>query len=141
MPVTVIAPVAHFLTEKDRQGLGAHVHVCGLLPAHLLGPFVDAAVIHGGEGTVQTAVLWGKPFVGIGFQLEQRWNVADCVDFGAAVALAPADAGGEPLRRALTRVLHEPSIRACAKEMADLFASVDGAAAAAEHIDRLVTAG
>lgn len=141
MPVTVIAPVAHFLTDRDRRDLGAHVHVRGLLPAHLLGPLVDAAVIHGGEGTVQTAVLWGKPFVGIGFQLEQRWNIADCVEFGNAIGLAPAQAAGEPLRDALTRVLHDPLMRTRAKKMADRFASVDGAAAAAEHIDGLITQG
>ncbi|MGW8531122.1 MULTISPECIES: glycosyltransferase [Nocardiopsidaceae] len=138
MPVTVLAPVAHYLEPGDLEGLGRHVHVFDLLPAHELGGLIDASVIHGGEGTVQTAVASGRPFVGIGLQMEQRSNIDDCVRFGSAVGLTPARARGERLRRAFEAVLHDPGLRARAEELRDRLAGTDGARAAADHVDALV---
>ncbi|GHC89033.1 glycosyl transferase [Nocardiopsis terrae] len=138
LPVTVLAPVARYLRPGDRAGLGPHVHVFDLLPAHLLGDLIDASVIHGGEGTVQTAAASGKPFVGIGLQMEQRWNVDECVRFGNAVGLTPRQARGEPLRRAFESVLHDPDLRTRARELRRHLAGTDGARAAADHIHALI---
>jgi UDP:flavonoid glycosyltransferase YjiC (YdhE family) len=136
LPVTVIAPVTRYLEPGDR--LGTHVHVFDLLPAHKLGDLIDASVIHGGEGTVQTAVASGKPFLGIGLQLEQRWNVADCAEFGNAVGLSPRQAQGERLRRALETLLHDPLLRTRAADLQERLADIDGARNAADHIHALV---
>ncbi|WP_017579687.1 glycosyltransferase [Nocardiopsis valliformis] len=136
LPVTVIAPVARYLEPGDQ--LGPHVHVFDLLPAHKLGDLIDASVIHGGEGTVQTAVASGKPFLGIGLQLEQRWNVADCAAFGNAVGLSPNQAQGERLRRALETLLHDPLLRTRAVELQKRLADIDGARNAADHIHSLI---
>lgn len=138
LPVTVIAPVARYLEPEDHDRLGPRVHVFDLLPAHKLGDLIDASVIHGGEGTVQTAVASGKPFVGIGLQLEQRWNVDDCVRFGNAVGLTPNQARGERLRRAFEAVLHDPEARVRAEELRNRLSDVDGAKSAADHIHALI---
>ena len=139
LPVTVLAPVSRYLRPDDHPGLGEHVHVFDLLPAHLLDDLIDASVIHGGEGTVQTAAASGKPFVGIGLQLEQRWNVDECVRFGNAVGLSPRQAHGEPLRRAFEAVLHDPALRTRAQDLRAHVAGIDGAQAAADHIHTLIT--
>ncbi|MBQ1084261.1 glycosyltransferase [Nocardiopsis sp. B62] len=139
LPVTVIAPIARYLEPGDQERLGPHVHVFDLLPAHRLGDLVDASVIHGGEGTVQTAVASGKPFLGIGLQLEQRWNVAECVRFGNAVGLTPHQAEGEQLRRALESLLRDPRLRTRAEKLQRRLADVDGARNAADHIHELVS--
>lgn len=138
LPVTVIAPVARYLEPGDRERLGPHVHVFDLLPAHRLGDLIDASVIHGGEGTVQTAVASGKPFLGIGLQMEQRWNVDECVRFGNAVGLPPHQAQGERLRRALETLLRDPRLRSRAGELQSRLTGVDGARNAADHIHALV---
>lgn len=139
LPVTVLAPVSRYLGPQDHAGLGEHVHVFELLPAHLLGDLIDASVIHGGEGTVQTAAISGRPFVGIGLQVEQRWNVDECVRFGNAVGLTPGQAHGEPLRRAFEAVLHDPALRARARELRRLLSGIDGAQNAADHVHALIT--
>lgn len=138
LPVTVLAPVAHYLAPEDHPGLGEHVHVFDLLPAHRIDDLIDASVIHGGEGTVQTAAASGKPFVGIGLQFEQRWNIDECVRFGNAVGLTPRQARGEPLRRAFEAVLHDPALRARARDLREHLAHTDGARIAADHIDALI---
>ncbi|MBR8742511.1 nucleotide disphospho-sugar-binding domain-containing protein [Nocardiopsis sp. MG754419] len=140
LPVTVLAPVSRYLRPEDLAGLGAHVHVFDLLPAPRLDDLIDASVIHGGEGTVQTAAASGKPFVGIGLQFEQRWNVEECVRFGNAVGLSPRRAEGEPLRRALETLLHDPALRTRARDLREHLAGTDGAREAADRIHALVEA-
>ena len=55
-PVEVIAPVKQYLTAQQIPAVPENVHVTELLPAHRLGGLVDAAVLHGGQGTGLFAV-------------------------------------------------------------------------------------
>ena len=89
-----------------------NVHVTDLLPAHRLGGLVDAAVIHGGQGTVQTACATGVPFVGMGLQPEQTWHVRMCEQRGNAIAVSPKRVGSPEFLDAVRRVLTDPAIRA-----------------------------
>lgn len=145
MPVTVVAPVAHYLDAPARarltSELGPHVLLTDLLPTHEVLPLVDAAVLHGGEGSVQAAVAHGVPFVGIGLQAEQRWNVDECVRHGAAVAARPADVGTRRLAARVAAVVRDPALRAGARRLQGRLRGVDGAARAADAIHRLVTPG
>lgn len=45
------------------------------LPSHLVMPLVDCAVIHGGQGSTQTAIASGTPVVGFPFHGEQSMNL------------------------------------------------------------------
>jgi UDP:flavonoid glycosyltransferase YjiC (YdhE family) len=139
LPVNVIAPVRHYLRNGD--SLPGNVHVTDLLPAHRLGGLVDAAVLHGGQGTVQTACAAGIPFVGMGLQPEQVWNVDQCVKQGNALALAPKQAGTPALADAVRRVLADHAMRAAAERVRDAYADQDGAAASARVIEGLIDSG
>ena len=83
-------------------------------PAHRLGGLVDAAVLHGGQGTVQTACATGIPFVGMGLQPEQTWHVRMCEQRGNAIAVSPKRVGSPEFLDAVRRVLADPGIRAAA---------------------------
>lgn len=136
MPVNVIAPIRHYVDASDV--LPANVHVTDLVPAHQLAGLVDAAVLHGGQGTVQTACATGVPFVGMGLQPEQVWNVDVCVRQGNALALAPGRAGTTALSDAVSRLLAEPSFRLAAERVRDICRHEDGARASAQVISRVV---
>ncbi|MEU1970974.1 nucleotide disphospho-sugar-binding domain-containing protein [Microbacterium sp. NPDC019599] len=136
LPVNVVAPIRHYLKPGDV--LPANVHVVDLIPAHLLGGLVDAAVLHGGQGTVQTACATGIPFVGMGLQPEQVWNVDVCVKQGNAIALAPKQAGSPALADAVRRLLAEDSFREAAGRVQRAYAQEDGAAASARIIEAAV---
>ncbi|MEV4689253.1 glycosyltransferase [Microbacterium sp. LWH3-1.2] len=114
--------------------LPPNVHATGLLPAHLLGGLVDAAVLHGGQGTVQTACAAGIPFVGMGLQPEQVWNVDQCVRQGNALALSPKQAGTLALADAVRRLLTDDGMRTAAERVRAAYADEDGAAASAHVI-------
>jgi UDP:flavonoid glycosyltransferase YjiC (YdhE family) len=133
LPVNVIAPIRHYLRAEDE--VPANVRVTDLLPAHLLGGLVDAAVLHGGQGTVQTACATGIPFVGLGLQPEQVWNVRVCETQGNALAVSPKRVGTPEFVAAVRRVLGEPSFRETAARVQQAMAAEDGAAASARIIE------
>lgn len=133
LPVNVIAPVRHYLRAGD--AVPSNVHVTDLIPAHRLGGLVDAAVLHGGQGTVQTACAAGIPFVGMGLQPEQVWNVDQCVAQGNALALSPKQAGTPALAAAVRRLLTDEGMRTAAESVRAAYADEDGAAASARAIE------
>ena len=136
LPVNVVAPIRHYLRPGDM--VPANVHVTDLLPAHRLGGLVDAAVLHGGQGTVQTACATGVPFVGLGLQPEQVWNVEVCVRQGNAIRIPPKHVGRPDFRTAVERVLADPSMRQAAARVQRAFEGEDGAAASARIIEAAV---
>ncbi|PIP12351.1 MAG: hypothetical protein COX49_06080 [bacterium (Candidatus Stahlbacteria) CG23_combo_of_CG06-09_8_20_14_all_40_9] len=57
------------------------------LPAHKVMPLVDVAIIHGGQGSVQSAVASGVPVVGFPLQPEQKFNLKMIERHGAGICL------------------------------------------------------
>ena len=131
--VNVIAPIRHYLWHEDV--VPANVHLTDLIPAHRLGGLVDAAVLHGGQGTVQTACATGVPFVGVGLQPEQTWNVRMCVEQGNALSLSPKQAQTQLLAEAVSRILGDPGFTAAAARVRVAFEHADGAVATARIIE------
>lgn len=138
LPINVVAPVRHYLRAGDV--LPPNVYLTDLVPAHRLGGLVDAAVLHGGQGTVQTACAAGIPFVGMGLQPEQIWNVDQCVAQGNALALSPKEAGTSALTAAVGRLLTDDAIRAASLRVRAAYAGEDGAAASARIIEAALAA-
>ncbi|MDX2092097.1 MAG: hypothetical protein SFX73_29805 [Kofleriaceae bacterium] len=122
-------------TIHDVRELAADdVLVEGVLPSHLVMPRVAAAVIMGGQGSVQTAMASGTPFVGMPYHGEQELNVALAERQGMALRMSPKVAGTAAMTTAVRRLLDEPAFRTNAARMQQLYAGVDGAAAAADAI-------
>ncbi|MFB9311087.1 UDP:flavonoid glycosyltransferase YjiC (YdhE family) [Agromyces hippuratus] len=136
LPINVVAPIRHYLEPGD--AVPSNVHVTQLLPAHRLGGLVDAAVLHGGQGTVQTACATGVPFVGMGLQPEQTWHVRACERRGNAIAVSPKHVARPEFLAAVRRVLDDPGIRAAADDVREAYRGADGAAASARLIERAV---
>ena len=155
-PVVYLAPTS---VEEDRlrdlvraaRGagtkllVGATVHdvsdladaqtlVAGVLPNHLVMPRVAAAVIMGGQGSVQTAIASGTPFVGLPMHGEQELNVAVAERLGMAIRMSPDLAPSPELGVAIRRLLDEPAFATSAHEASRRYEGVDGASAAADAI-------
>jgi UDP:flavonoid glycosyltransferase YjiC (YdhE family) len=133
LPINVLAPIRHYLEPGDV--VPPNIHVTDLLPAHLLGGLVDAAVLHGGQGTVQTACATGIPFVGMGLQPEQTWNVRVCQRQGNAIAFSPKHVSKPAFLTAVRRILDDPAYRNAATRVREQYEREDGAAAAARIIE------
>jgi len=74
----VVCSTTSILNPKELGPNTERFYACKFLPAHLVNEMADIAVIHGGQGTIQTAAWAGTPVVGIGFQAEQQANI-DCL--------------------------------------------------------------
>ena len=129
----IVFSAGRYLRADDRRHLPDNVHVFDHLPAHRLAGIIDASVIHGGEGTVQTACASGAPFAGIGLQAEQRINLDECVRYGNAVRFTPRDLRRGRLARIVARLLSDADMSAAARRLRPLAQPV-GAANAAEAI-------
>ncbi len=142
----VEASGARVLVASTVHGLGhlasPRVCVAGVLPSHEVFPRVEAGVITGGQGSVQTALAAGRPFVGVPLQPEQEWNVAAVERLGAAVRISEEAARGPAMTAAVRSLLDDASARAAAERIAAIFAGVDGpgrcADAIIEHLERRV---
>lgn len=108
------------------------VLVTGVLPNHLVMPRVAAAVIMGGQGSVQTAMASGTPFVGLPYHGEQELNVAVAQRLGMAIRMRPDDAMSKALPDSLRQLLTVPSYAEAARRAAAHYDGVDGAALAAD---------
>jgi UDP:flavonoid glycosyltransferase YjiC (YdhE family) len=125
LPYRVICPMKFHL-QHSRIEVPRNVHLFDWLPAHKVNPLVDLAIIHGGEGTVQTACMSGKPFIGIGLQPEQEANIDYCVRFGNALRMKRRDLSVSSLTRAIEKVMTSGEMQAKAVELKQILERYDG---------------
>ena len=109
-----------------------------LLPNHLVMPRVDLVVIMGGQGSVSTAMASGTPLIGLPYHGEQELNVALAERQGVGLRMAPQRATTEALTAAVRAMLADPTFRENAARVQRLYASCDGAGAAADAILRFL---
>jgi UDP:flavonoid glycosyltransferase YjiC (YdhE family) len=94
---------------------------------------------HGGHGTAMRALCQGVPLVLIpGLAGDQPFVAAAVQEWGAGIAL-PGDADTGAMRIAAQSVLHDPGYRQSARARAVMLADVDGAANAADEVERLLS--
>jgi UDP:flavonoid glycosyltransferase YjiC (YdhE family) len=132
-PYTVIAPIQAHLANGPIQ-VPANVHVFDWLPADKVNPLADLAVIHGGQGTVQTACHSGTPFIGIGLQPEQESNIDMVVRYGSALRIRKSRLSQHSLLQAIETLLASPSARERATSLQAIFQRWAGVANAASFI-------
>lgn len=135
LPVTVICPMKRIIeSQYNNLSFNDHIILCDFLPAHKMNDLIDLSIIHGGEGTVQTACLSGKPFIGFGLQQEQRVNINECVRFGNAVALRKKDLTKARISDYIKEVLVSKEMHKKALEMQHTLMNVDGPKNAAQFL-------
>jgi UDP:flavonoid glycosyltransferase YjiC (YdhE family) len=129
----VISPVkAHI--AGTRTIIPANVLVTDWLPAPKVNPLADIAVIHGGHGTVQTACASGTPFVGIGMQPEQEWNIDFLVRRGCAIRLSRHEVTRQDIIQAVEQLLNNQHAQAVAKEVQSEYQQWNGAERTAQFL-------
>lgn len=102
------------------------------IPAPAANALADLVVIHGGQGTVQTAVAAGKPIVGVALQIEQQTNLDNVMDAGAGIRIQRQFWKARAIRNAARAVLDDPTYTAKARALGETINNMDGAKTAAE---------
>jgi len=131
--VVIVAPRICSLVEV-RRALAVPPHILltdSFVPAHEVNAMADAAIIHGEQGTVQTAVSSGTPIVVVGMQVEQSTNLDNVARRGAAIRITKRQWKAETIRRALRQVLEARTFRQNAVRLKREYDAVDGRTEAA----------
>jgi len=97
------------------------------LPSHRVMPLVDLAVIHGGQGSVQTAIASGIPVVGFPLHGEQQLNLQTVERHGAGVCLPLKALTRGGLRKQIKKVLTDESFKSNMERLKSFQDRYDGA--------------
>ncbi|MEI5993401.1 glycosyltransferase [Candidatus Enterococcus mansonii] len=135
LPVEVISPMKNYLTEEQMNQLPRNVHIYDWLPAKEVQEKVTACVLHGGEGTIQTACLSGKPFIGVGLQKEQEYNISCCVEYGSAIQIKKHKLTDQRLfKKKLQELLSNQLFEQQAKKLQQQLQPIEGSFLAAKEL-------
>ncbi|HKR51100.1 MAG TPA: nucleotide disphospho-sugar-binding domain-containing protein [Pseudonocardiaceae bacterium] len=115
----------------------SHVLVRDFVPQLELLPQLHAVVSHAGHNTVCETLAHGVPLVVAPLVNDGPVIAGQIVNAGAGIRLHFRRVGATELRTAITTVLDDPSYRAAARRVQTSFATAGGAAAAADHLERL----
>jgi MGT family glycosyltransferase len=133
---------AVFLTGGRAQGLPETLPegiIAGEYAAHSsLFPRASAIVHQGGVGTTAQAMRSGRPMLVVPFAHDQYDNAARVQRQGAAEVLYRNRYNGARAAQRLARLLRDPAYEAAAQRLGKRVRSENGAAAAAEAIERFL---
>jgi UDP:flavonoid glycosyltransferase YjiC (YdhE family) len=127
--VLVGATIHHWKDSGDPDVVAA-----GVLPSHLIMPHVSLVVGMGGQGTSQSAMASGTPFIGIPLHPEQELNVDLVARHGAGAAIAPRHADTQRMTALVKALLADPGYKIGAQKIQRWGEGWDGAQQAATAI-------
>lgn len=126
----IIVSTVHTLKESS-QG---NILVVDHLPSHKVMPLVDVAIIHGGQGSVQTAIDGATPIVGIPLHVEQGLNIALMEKHGAGILQIKHDINPLEVREKVERILGDRSFKENMSRLSIYQKKVDGVKACVDII-------
>jgi MGT family glycosyltransferase len=115
-----------------------HVLLTGNVPQLALLPHMSAVVSHAGHNTVCETLAHGLPMVLAPIRDDQPIIAQQVTGAGAGIRLRFGRVRAGELRDAILRVLGDPAYRAAACRVRDSFAGAGGAAAAADHLEKML---
>jgi UDP:flavonoid glycosyltransferase YjiC (YdhE family) len=126
----IVAGTVHALQDLAAPDVVVH----DVLPSHHIMPQVHVAVIMGGQGSVQTAMCSGTPFLGFPLHMEQELNVGLGERHGMAIGMGPRHVTENRVTDAVRRLVENEHFTTSARRVQSLYDGVDGAACAASTI-------
>ncbi len=104
-----------------------NILVADFLPSHLVMPLCDLAIIHGGQGSVQTAIASGIPLIGFPIQPEQNFNLKQVERHGAGLCLSLRSLRKGYLQDAVNRILKNKRYKTSMEQLQAWQSNRDGA--------------
>ena len=126
----VILTTVHTIKEKSHD----HILVVDHLPSYKVMPLMDVAIIHGGQGSIQTAINAGTPVVGIPLHVEQGLNVATIEKHGAGIMQLKHDIDPNEVKDKVLKILDNKRYEENMMKLSAYQKQVDGVAKATDII-------
>ena len=122
----VIMTIGRDNDPADLGPLPPHVVVERFIPQASVLPYVEAAVVHAGSGSMLAALAYGVPMLMLPRAADQYENARACAAAGAAHVLLPDQCDQASLAAGLRAVLFEPALRAGAAAIREEIAGMPG---------------
>jgi UDP:flavonoid glycosyltransferase YjiC (YdhE family) len=126
LPLRIIAPIQSHINNVDIK-IPSNMLVTDWLPALKVNTLCDIAVIHGGQGTIQTACDSGTPFIGIGMQPEQSVNIEMIARYGSAINISRNKISKQLITQSINELINYPKYKQKAKELMNESLKINGA--------------
>lgn len=133
----ILSPESVCPVEEARAALGnrSGVYITySFVPAQKVNSLADIVVCHGGQGTLQTALASGTPFVGVAMQQEQFINLSNAARYGAGIRVPFDDWRAEAIRRSILKVISDVKYKKAALRLQERINCMDGRRKSAEMI-------
>ncbi len=104
------------------------------LPSHKVMPLMDLAIIHGGQGSIQTAIASAIPVLGIPLHVEQGLNVSILEKHGAGKLLIKHNISPKEVMEKTEAILQDASYKSNMKILSNYQSQVDGVVKAVDVI-------
>jgi UDP:flavonoid glycosyltransferase YjiC (YdhE family) len=112
--------------HQGSLGKSDNILIKDFLPSHRVMPMCDLAIIHGGQGSVQTAISAGVPLIGFPLQPEQNFNLRQVERHGGGYCLSLRSLKRGKLRGAVDCVARDASYRTAMARLQAWQAARDG---------------
>ncbi|WP_410579450.1 glycosyltransferase [Amycolatopsis sp. lyj-108] len=116
---TCVVTVGNLIDPAEFGRQPEHIHLAKYLPQDDVLPYCDAALTHGGSGSLLGAIAHGLPMVVLPMGADQPHNADRVAELGLGTVLDVIAATPEDIRDAVTTVLREPSYRDTAARLRD----------------------
>lgn len=118
--------------------LPKNAHTEPYIPFGNLLPHVDVMITNGGFGGTQNALAYGIPVIVAG-ATEDKMEVAARVEYsGAGINLGKKQTTPEDIKKAVRKILKDPSYRNKAQKLKSIYAQYDAPTHAAGYIKNLI---
>ena len=107
------------------------------LPSYQVMPLVDIAIIHGGQGSIQTAIASAIPVIGFPLQAEQNFNLKMIERHGAGIDLSLRSLKKGGLKTAVEKILTNNSFKSNIQLLKSYQDRYDGAENTAKILQKL----
>ncbi|QXV57007.1 glycosyltransferase [Amycolatopsis sp. TNS106] len=116
---TCVVTVGNLIDPAEFGPQPEHIHLTRYLPQDEVLPYCDAALTHGGSGSLLGAIAHGLPMVLLPMGADQPHNGDRVTELGLGIVLDVVEATPDDIRDAVTTVLREPSYREAAARLRD----------------------
>jgi len=111
-----------------------NIMVVNHLPSHKVMPMMDLAIIHGGQGSIQTAIASSTPVIGIPLHVEQGLNVSILERHQAGIMQIKHNIDPKEVEKKSLEILNDLSYKSNMEKLASYQLAIDGVKKAVDII-------
>ncbi|EPR12225.1 glycosyltransferase [Ruminiclostridium papyrosolvens] len=116
----IFVSTTSILAEEETVVFPDNFYFAKAFPHKEMAERVNLSIIHGGQGTVYTTILAGKPFIGIPMFSEQQYNLENIEKFGSCIHLRVSDLNAENFKKSIDKIISANSYIDNAKKLKEL---------------------